>query len=321
MKGFLNSINKIPPKVLKITSISVLIVVFLALLISNSYLIIEINKARLLDNPVGKITFYDYPRLKNFYDPQVSARGLLVMDADSGVILYEKNSSLRFSTASTAKIMTALTALESYDLNDVLTVKTATDEGALIGLTVGEKITFESLLYAMLLPSGNDAALTIAQNYKDGQDKFIEKMNKNAQKWNLPNTHFVDPAGLIDEGDYTTPRELARLAIIALENPVLTKIVSTKSKVFTSIDGQYAYYVDNLNKLLGINGINGVKTGFTNGAGQVLVSSKLEPAYTYNGEKQRKIIMVVMDSKDRFDDTLRIANLVSGNINYLSIRP
>ncbi len=321
MKGFQNLKNKVSPKVFKITLTSVSIAVFLALLITNSYLAIEIHKIKPFKNPVGKINISSYPEFKYFYDPGISARGALVMDADSGVILYEKNSNLRFSTASTAKIMTALTALEIYDLNDILTVKTATDEGALIGLTVGEKITFESLLYAMLLPSGNDAALTIAQNYEGGQDKFIEKMNKNAQKWNLQNTHFVDPAGLIDEGDYTTPKELARLAIIALDNPILAKIVSTKSKVFTSIDGQYAYYVDNLNKLLGVNGINGVKTGFTNGAGQVLVSSKLEPVFAYNGEKQKKIIMVVMDSKDRFDDTLRIANLISGNVNYLAIRP
>jgi len=320
MKDFQKLINKILKKKVFIILISVLTLLFIVLLGLEFYFLEKIDKYYLLPSPIQKITFSKYPVFKTTYDPDISARGAIILDADSKVVLYEKNSNFRFSTASTAKIMTALTALSHFDLNNVLTVKTATDEGALIGLDVGEKLSFESLLYALLLPSGNDAALTIAQNYKGGQEKFVLEMNNNAKRWYLLNTHFVDPAGLIDEGNFTTPFELSHLASIALKNSTFAKTVSTKDKSFTSVDGRYSYSVSNLNELLGINGVNGVKTGYTRGAGQVLVSSKLEPVNSINGE-QHQLIIVVMDSKDRFEDTRKLLNLVSGNINFLSIHP
>ncbi len=321
MKDFQKLINKILKKKLHIVLLSVLALVFVVLLGLEFYFLDKINKHYLLPDPIQKTSFSKYPVLKQNFDPGISARGAIIMDADSKVVLYEKNSNLRFSTASTAKIMTALTALSHFDLNNVLVVKTATDEGALIGLDVGEKLSFESLLYALLLPSGNDAALTIAQNYKGGQEEFVLEMNNNAKKFHLLNTHFVDPAGLIDEGNYTTPHELAQLASIALKNTTFSKAVSTRNKSFTSVDGRYSYSVGNLNELLGIDGVNGVKTGYTRGAGQVLVTSKLEPSSLENKEEQHQLIMVVMDSKDRFEDTRKLLNLVSGNINFLSIRP
>ncbi len=321
MKDFQKLINKILKKKVLIILISVLTLIFIVLLGLEVYFFEKIEKHYLLSVPIQKNFFSKYPVFKTTYDPNISARGAIIMDTDSKVVLYEKNSNLRFSTASTAKIMTALTALSHFDLNNVLTVKTATDEGALIGLDVGERLSFESLLYALLLPSGNDAALTIAQNYKGGQEEFVLEMNNNAQKFHLLNTHFVDPAGLIDEGNYTTPFELSHLASIALKNSTFAKIVSTKDKSFTSIDGLYSYSVGNLNELLGINGVNGVKTGYTRGAGQVLVTSKLEPVNSTNGEEQHQLIIVVMDSKDRFEDTRKLLNLISGNINYLSIHP
>jgi serine-type D-Ala-D-Ala carboxypeptidase (penicillin-binding protein 5/6) len=321
MKDFRKFLSKLSSRKIFTILFPVLVVVFLVLFGLEVYFTNNLNNLMLKSAPLEKINFSGYPVLKQTFDPQISALGAIVLDADSKVVLYEKNSNLKFSTASTAKIMTAITALSKFDLNDILTVKSATDEGSLIGLDVGEKLSFESLLYAMLLPSGNDAALTIAQNYKSGQAEFVKDMNDNALKWHLTKTHFVDPAGLIDEGDYTTPKELAWLAVIALKNPIFAKAVSTKDKTFTSVDGLYGYSVSNLNKLLGIDGVNGVKTGTTFGAGQVLVTSKLEPAIPGNGEKQHGIIIVVMNSKDRFDDTERLLSLVSGNVNYLSIRP
>ncbi len=321
MKDFQKLINKIPRKKLLFILLPILFLVFVTLLVLEFYYINRINQNYILSSPVEKIKFSKYPVFKKSFDPGISARGAIIVDKDSKVILYEKNANLRFSTASTAKIMTSLTALSHFDLNNVLTVKTATDEGALIGLDVGEKLSFESLLYAMLLPSGNDAALTVAQNYIGGQGKFVEDMNNNAKKWYLLNTHFVDPAGLIDEGNYTTPHELSELASIALNNPIFAKAVATRNKSFTSVDGMYSYSVSNLNKLLGVDGINGIKTGYTRGAGQVLVSSKLEPSFSTDKDNQHQIIMIVMDSQDRFEDTRKLLNLVSGNINFLSIHP
>ncbi len=275
----------------------------------------DLNKGAVLgvSYPVEKS---EYPVLKTTYVPQITARGAVVMDADSKVILYQKNPNLRFSSASTVKIMTAITALDYFNLHDFLTVKKATTEGVILGLKDGQKITFENLLYALLLPSANDIALTIAQNFSSSNDKsedaFIKKMNQNTVKFNLYNTHYEDPAGLLDDGDYTTPLDLARLSSIAIKNEVFAKIVSTREKTINDYDGNN-YSLKNLNKLLGFENVNGIKTGTTQGAGQVLVTSKKEGEHT--------IIIVVMDSEDRFSDTKKLLNMISGNITYLPIHP
>lgn len=253
-----------------------------------------------------------YPILDSSYIPQLSANGAIVMDADSKVILYSKNPDLRFSTASTTKIMTAITALEHFKLDDILTVKDATSEGVILGVKPGQQLTFENILYGLLLPSANDIAKTIAQNYSEDPKEFVKAMNQNAAKYNLYNTHYQDPAGLEDDGDYTTPLDLARLASIAIQNQVFAKIVSTKEKVISDLSGN-TYSVKNLNKLLGVNGVDGIKTGYTEGAGQVLVTSKVEKGHT--------IIIVVMGSEDRFLDTQKLLTMVSGNVTYLPIRP
>jgi D-alanyl-D-alanine carboxypeptidase len=209
--------------------------------------------------------------------------------------------------------MTALTALDYFKRSDILTVKQATDEGSILGLVAGEKMTFENLLYALLLPSANDAALVIAQNYPGEEQAFVKAMNEKAKTLELFNTHYADPAGLVDEGDYTTPFDMARLASFAVQNPTLKKIVGTKEKVIGDTSGALVYDLTNLNKLLGIDGVNGVKTGYTEEAGQVLVTSK--------DEKGKTIIIVVMKSEDRFMDTAKLLDLVSNNLTYLSIHP
>lgn len=254
----------------------------------------------------------EYPILgTSTYMPQISAKGAVVMDADSGVVLYSKNPNLRFSPASTTKIMTALTALSYFNLNDILTVKNASTEGVILGLKTGQKVSFQNLLYALLLPSANDVALTIAQNYPSSSEGFVKEMNKNAVKFNLFNTHYQDPAGLEDDGDYTTPLDLARLSSIAIKNKTFAKIVSTKEKIIEDAQGN-SYSLKNLNKLLGIDDVNGIKTGSTVGAGQVLVTSQKVGDHT--------TIIVVMDSLDRFLDTQNLLGKITGNIIYLPIR-
>lgn len=239
----------------------------------------------------------------------ITAEAFVVMDDDSKVVIFSKNSNLRFSMASTVKIMTALTALEYYRMDDILTVKTDNVESVVVGFKKGERVYFESLLYAMLLPSGNDAALAIAQNYKGGEIEFINQMNKNALKYHLLNTHFSDSIGLNDEGDYTTAVDLARLSSVALKNKTFSQIVSTKSKPITNIDGTNTYSLYNLNKLLGVDGVNGIKTGFTDEAGGVLVTSKTEDNHTF--------IIIVMKSQDRFLDTQKLLSAINGNIAFL----
>jgi len=186
-----------------------------------------------------------------------------------------------------------------------------------VGFKIGEKFHFTDILYAMLLPSGNDAALALAQNYPGGEIAFIKKMNEMARQLHLDNTNFADAIGLEDSRDYTTPLDLARLSSIALGNETFAEIVATKTWVITDVTGENRYLLKNLNKLLGVSGVNGIKTGYTNEAGQVLVTSKIE----IDNTKKHTLIIVVMDSKDRFWDTSKILYLISGNINYLSIHP
>lgn len=315
MKDILRSIDH---AVLNFTNPNIFLIPFLAavLLIIISIYDIYIQQIllnnRILPTPV-QVKINSYPFLKNKNAPEISAKAAVIVDKDSSVILYSKNPNLRFSPASTTKLMTALTALEYFNLADILTVKRVNTEGSVIGLSVGERMTFSDLLYAMLLPSANDAAFVIAQNFPGGEKAFINKMNENNRRFHLYNTHFEDPAGLLDYQDYTTPIDLIRLASIAIDNRTLSQIVSTKRKIISDIDGLNTYDISNLNKLLGIYGVNGVKTGFTDEAGGVLITSKIENGHT--------LIIVVLRSEDRFADTLSLLNFISGNITYLPIRP
>lgn len=269
------------------------------------------------EKKVKKIPFEisnaQFPAFKVPINPDISAKAVVIMDKDSKTVLFSRNPNLLFSMASTTKIMTAIVALEYYKMDDVLTIRAENVEGVNVGFKIGEKLLFKDLLYAMLLPSGNDAALAIAQNYLGGEKAFIKKMNEKAKSFNLMHTNFADPIGLEDSRDYTTPLDIARLAALALENKTFAEIVATKTWEITDTTGENKYLLENLNKLLGIQGVQGVKTGYTTEAGQVLVTSKKEGNHT--------LIIVVMDSQDRFFDTSRLLSEISGNINYLSIRP
>ena len=250
---------------------------------------------------------HPYPMLTQVYEPAISAESALIMDNDSKGILYQKNPTFRFSMASTTKIMTALTILDTYSPDEVFTVKRTGVEGTVLGLQIGEQLTLESLLYAMLLPSSNDAAFAIADNYPGGEEAFIKKMNQKAQQFYLKDTHYGDPAGLNDDEDYTTVFDLAQLTSQALKQPLLVKIVATKEKTISNLSGK-EYQLTNLNQLLGVNGVTGFKTGQTTGAGGVLVSTASKNNHT--------VIIVVMKSLDRFLDTQTLLQLVDNNVTY-----
>src|SRR3989338_5890002 len=316
MKDFLQSIKLLIKQILKPDPFLLPIILVAALFflaVFDVYQKGEIILKSTLNTPITNYKSSSYPFLKNKFNPNILAQGAIVVDKDSGVVIYAKNENLRFSPASTTKIMTALTALDHFKLTYVLEVKRATGEGSILGLVQGEKMTFLDLLYAMLLPSANDAAFVIAQNYPGEEPGFVEKMNQKAKLLGLNNTHFQDPAGLFDQDDYTTPLELARLASVSLENKLFSQVVSTKYRFISDIYAVKTYSLLNKNKLLGIDGISGIKTGFTDEAGGVLVSSKTENGHT--------LIIVVMKSEDRFGDTLALTSYVSDNLTYLSIHP
>jgi len=306
-------LKKVPQRVYFLFLPLFLFLVFIFLLIAVLSLKIWLKQNTILITPFTISKEAKIPIIKTEFVPVISAKAAIIMDADSKVVLYAKNPGLKGSTASTAKIMTALTALDYFNLSDVLTVKEATDAGSILGLVAGEKMTFENLLYAMLLPSANDAALVISENYPGEEQAFVKAMNDKAKALELYSTHYADPAGLVDEGDYTTPFDMARLASFAVQNPIFKMIVGTKEKTIQDTTGTLVYDLKNLNILLGIDGVNGVKTGYTEEAGQVLVTSK--------DEKGKTIIIIVMGSADRFMDTAKLLDLVSNNLTYLSIHP
>lgn len=314
MKDFLK--NKIAAKKIYLIPIFLLLILF-SIYFANYKVVNDLKSNKLLGLTFPLPSPAPYPFINgnpNFNLPlNITAEAAAVMDNDSKVILFSKNPNLRFSTASTAKIMTALTALDYYKTDDILTIKTDDVEEVVVGFKKDERFYFIDLLHALLLPSGNDAALAIAQNYKGGEEEFIKEMNEKAKDLNLINTHFGDPAGLLDNENYTTVVDLARLASKAKENEIFSKIVSTKQKTITDVDNKKSYNLKNLNKLLGISGVDGIKTGFTDEAGGVLVISKKE------GDKT--ILIVVMKSEDRFLDTRRILNFISGKIIFQSIHP
>jgi len=272
----------------------------------------NIDRYKLVSSPYS-FSLSKYPILENNALPFISANGAVIIDAESKKILYEKNRDLRFSPASTTKIMTALTALEYFKLNDLLTVPQDSTIDSVINLRRGGEFRFIDLLYAMMLPSDNRSADAIAQNYPGGIHEFVKKMNENAKLWNLKNTYFADPAGLLDDLNYTTPLDLSILATIAMENETIRNIVSTKSTNISDSLSMQTYELENLNILLGSEGVIGLKTGHTDQAGDVLVTAK-----NYN---EHLIIMTVLNSEDRFGDTLGLLDFIKDKINYLTIHP
>jgi D-alanyl-D-alanine carboxypeptidase len=206
----------------------------------------------------------------------LSAHAAVLIEASSGRVICSKNAGKRLPMASTTKIMTALVAIESCDINTVVTVSpdAVGVEGSSIYLFAGEKLSLEDLLYAMLLESANDAAAAIAIAVGGSIDGFAEMMNAKAQKLGLTDTHFTNPHGLDDPEHYTTALELAKIASVAMKNEVFRTIVSTRKATVPQNNGEGARVLFNHNKLLGgYEGAIGIKTGYTKVSGRCLVSA------------------------------------------------
>lgn len=268
------------------------------------YMLLQFQKLSEIPGITDKVTFSYFktrPDLLSF------SKALVVYDATNQNVLLSKNENVRISPASTAKIMTALVAIDSFSDSTVFTYSRPliTADSSKMGLFVGEEIGLPSLLYGMMLPSGNDAAKLLAASFPGGEEAFVSRMNSKAKELGLLNTMFVDPAGYADE-NYSTAYDLALLGSIALENPKLSEIVKTRETVVTDTTGNISHRIKNLNELLSIEGVNGIKTGFTNEAEGVLVSSFLHNNTQY--------VIVVLRSKDRFSDT---RELITGIIKDL----
>jgi D-alanyl-D-alanine carboxypeptidase len=242
-------------------------------------------------------------------EPAFTAGAALAEDLDTGEILYQKNINQKMSPASTTKIMTAVVASEYFQPYTVLTVNPGdTVAGSSMDLTVGEQLTFENLLYGMLLNSGNDAAFTIADNYPGGLSAFIIKMNEKADQLGLTNTHFQNPAGFDSPNHYSSASDLSIIAKEAIKDPNLAKIFATKQATVTTTDGTKAHNLFNLNELLSKNGVIGIKTGYTEIAGENFVG-----LVDRNGHK---VLTVILNSTDRFGETKSLMDWVYDNFSW-----
>lgn len=250
------------------------------------------------------------PAAKNLPVPNLSARAVFVKDLTSGITLYQKDASIPLPIASTTKIMTALVASEYFKQNSTLTVRVgATVGGAKVGLFSGEDLSFRSLLYGMLLNSGNDAAFALAENYPGGILGFVSAMNKKAAQMNLHSSHFDNPAGFDSPRHYSSAKDLSLITEEALKNSTLAKIFATKETDIVSLDKKYTHKLANLNKLLSqVKGVLGVKTGYTEGAKENLV--------TYVNRDGRQILTVVLGSDDRFGESTKLIEWIYENFSW-----
>ena len=221
----------------------------------------------------------------------LSAKRAIVVDGQTGRVLYEKNADEQSLIASTTKIMTALIVCEQCNVLDRVAIpKEAVGiEGSSIYLREGEILTVQELLYGMMLHSGNDAAVALAIYCGGTVEGFAELMNDKAHRLGMKDSHFVNPNGLDAPGHYSTARDLATLASYAMENPIFARTVSAK----TVTVGERS--LRNHNKLLWqVEGADGVKTGFTKAAGRILVSSAVRQG--------RRIVAVTINAPDDWND-------------------
>ena len=218
--------------------------------------------------------------------------------------------------ASTTKIMTSLILIENADLTQTVTIsaKAGGTGGSRLGLKKNDKVTLKDLLYGLMLKSGNDAAVAIAETVGGSVEGFSDMMNAKAKELGLENTHYVTPHGLDNPDHYTTAYELAKLADYALNNETFAKVVNTQS--YTVIINGYPKTISNTNELLGyLEGVNGVKTGFTNNAGRCLVTS-----VNRNGFEIITVVLQADTKKFRTSDSIKLINYVYENYELFNIK-
>lgn len=249
-------------------------------------------------------------------EPVLNSRAAVIFDRNSKQALYNKNMNTKRTMASTTKIMTAIVVLENTNLNDIVKVskKAAATGGSSLKLKTNDEVSVKDLLYGLMLVSGNDAAVALAEHVGGSVEDFAEMMNSKASILGLENTHFVTPHGLDEDLHYTTAYELAYLADYALQNEKFAEIVGTKT--YTVIINNTPRLLSNTNELLGnINGVYGVKTGFTNGANRCLVSS------AKRGDLD--IICVVLGAdtkKDRTRDSIKLIEYAFQNFEVFNMK-
>ncbi len=245
----------------------------------------------------------------------LNSRIAVAYDRESGRVIWGKDENKKTAMASTTKIMTAIVVIENCNLNDTVEIskKAAETGGSRLKLNKEDKITVKDLLYGLMLRSGNDAAVALAEYTAGSIENFAELMNNKAKELELKNTHFVTPHGLDNPEHYTTAYELAKLTDYALSNKVFSNIVGTKN--YTIRINGYPREICNTNELLGnFPGVYGVKTGFTNNAGRCLVTA-------VKNDKLDIITVVIQadTKKDRTSDSINLIKYIFNNYEKVNV--
>lgn len=239
-------------------------------------------------------------------DPAVSARAVYLWDPSVRMTLYELNADQKLPVASLAKVLTALVAEDLYSLEEFVTVPAdiQTIFGSQIHLMPGERLQVYDLLRALLIPSGNDAAYTLAAGSSLGYQGFVKRMNDTAVTLGLHNTQVINPIGYDYTGQYSSARDMGMLTAQLLVSSTLSEIVQTKSTHITTSDGK-RYTLQNTNELLSLPEVTGVKTGTSNEAGENLIVSWVHD--------NRTLIGVILGSTDRTSDAKALMRWVGTN--------
>ena len=270
---------------------------------------------------INEEILYNFPLLMKVSsninnEPTLNSRSAIVYDRISGSIIFRKNENQKRKMASTTKIMTAIIVLETCNLDDIVIVssKAAATGGSRLGLHTNDKISVRDLLYGLLLCSGNDAAVALAEYTSGDLSSFANLMNAKCTSLELISTHFVTPHGLDNDNHYTTAYELAIITNYALKNETFYNFVATKNYTVT-ING-YPKTLSNTNELLGnLNGVYGVKTGFTNGANRCLVT-----AVKRDNMDLICIVLGADTKKDRTKDSIQLIEYAFKNFTMINIR-
>ena len=249
-------------------------------------------------------------------EPKTNSKNIVVLDRKTLSILYEKSPYQQVPMASTTKIMTCIIALENTNLNDIVTIskEAASVQGSTLGLSTNMKISMQDLLYGLMLRSGNDCAVAISEYIGGSLENFANLMNQKAKSLKLLNTNFITPHGLDDPNHFTTAYDLALLTDYALKNDKFREIVSTKT--CTILVNNSPRTISNTNELLGnLEGVYGVKTGFTFGAGRCLVSS------CKRGNLDIIVVVLGADTKKiRTQDSSNLIKYVFGTYKYVNVQ-
>jgi len=269
------------------------------------------NSVFIKSNQLVQYQHPSIPMVKMASKPILNSQNYILIDATTNTILVSNNPDGRIYPASTTKLITALTALNIYPLDEVLTVNQEYTEGQVMGLRLGEKITIKSLVSALLVYSANDAAFTLASHNQKGITGFVDEMNFLVQRYGLKNTHFTNYDGIHNDNHYSTPYDLSQIARLAIKNPIITQTVKQKSIVVEDVDKTIKHELTSTDELMNIvPEIEGLKTGWTPEAGGCFVG-----LINLNGHY---LISVVAKSEDRFNDTVNIINWAKENVFWKS---